>query len=116
MTRRLALLAALAATVLAALTVPAALATSTKSVSVGDNFLSPSKLTVARKTKIIWKWRADNTDTHDVYLSKGPKGVKKFQSDPAATGYRYAKTFTVAGTYRVICTFHEGMAQTITVK
>jgi len=84
-------------------------------VKVGDNFFSPSKLTVAPKTKIVWKWLS-NSESHDVYLSKMPKGVKRFQSEPAASDFRYAKTLTVVGTYRILCTFHEGMTQTITVK
>jgi plastocyanin len=109
------LLATLAAALLAA-AAPAGLASSSKSVAVGDNFFSPTKLTVAARTKIVWKWRADNTDSHDVYLLKGPKGVKKFQSDPAATDFRYSQKLSVPGSYRIVCTFHEGMAQTITVK
>jgi plastocyanin len=109
------LLATLAAAFIAA-AAPAGLASSSKSVAVGDNFFSPAKLTVAPGTKIVWKWRADNTDTHDVYLLRRPKGVKRFQSDPAATDFRYAQKLTVPGTYKLVCTFHEGMDQTITVK
>jgi plastocyanin len=114
MTRRIALLASLAAA-LAAACAPAAPAATSKTVKVGDNFFSPTKLTVAPKTKIVWKWLS-NSESHDVFLSKGPKGVKRFQSDPAASDFRYAKTLTVPGTYKILCTFHEDMTQTITVK
>lgn len=115
MTRRIALLATMIAA-LAAVLAPTASAAKTKKVKVGDNFFSPTKLTIAPKTKVVWTWLDGNTDSHDVYLSKMPKGVKRFQSDPAATDFRYSQTFKVPGTYKVLCTFHEGMTQTITVK
>ena len=49
-------------------------------------------------------------------LKKGPKGVKKFQSDPAAADFTYKRTLKVKGKYSIICTFHENMVQTITVR
>lgn len=88
-----------------------------KTVKVGDYFLTPTKLKVAKNTTIVWKWEAENSDTHDVYLSKGPKGVKRFHSDAVTNDYRYKAKLKVAGTYTVICTFHpDSMRQTITVK
>ena len=87
-----------------------------KTVKVGDNFYSPRKLTVPRNSTIKWAWLSDNSETHDVYLSKGPGGVKRFHSEPAATDYSYAKKLTRKGTYSVICTFHENMKQKITVR
>jgi plastocyanin len=47
-----------------------------KAIKVGDDFFSPKKLKVKKNTTIKWKWSADNADTHDVRLKKGPKGVK----------------------------------------
>jgi plastocyanin len=113
--RSVALVATLAAALVAA-AAPAATAGTTRSVTVGDNFFSPSKLTVAPKTKIVWKWQSGNSESHDVYLSRMPKRVKRFQSEPAASDFRYSQKLTVPGTYKVLCTFHEGMTQTITVK
>ena len=86
------------------------------SVTVGDDYYAPAKKTVKPGTKIVWKWPAVNSNTHDVKLKKGPKGVKKFQSDPAAADFVYKRTLKVKGKYSIICTFHEGMVQTITVK
>jgi plastocyanin len=114
MNRTTVLIASLAAALVAA-AAPAAHAASSKSVVVGDNFFSPAKLTVSPKTKIVWKWGSGNSESHDVYLLKGPKGVKRFQSDPAASDFRYSQKLTVPGTYRLVCTFHEDMKQTITV-
>ena len=55
-------------------------------------------------------------NTHDVKLQKGPKGVKKFHSDPAAADFTFKQTLKVKGKYSIICTFHQNMVQTITVK
>jgi plastocyanin len=87
-----------------------------KTVEVGDNFYAPAKLTVNRGSRITWVWPDEAIDVHDVKLSKGPKGVKKFQSEPAAGGYRYKRTLTVPGLYKIVCTLHEEMRMTIRVR
>jgi plastocyanin len=87
-----------------------------KSVKVGDNYFSPKKLTVPRDSTITWKWSSANSETHDVYLGKRPKGVKRFHSDPASSDFSYKRKLTKKGTYSLICTFHEGMSQKITVR
>jgi plastocyanin len=52
-----------------------------------------------------------------VALDKAPSGVKKFASDPLASGDDFKRRLTKAGTYKIICTFHEEeMKMTITVK
>jgi plastocyanin len=91
-------------------------AASTKKVSIGDNFYSPSKLTIHKGTTVAWQWPTTTGDTHDVTLDKGPKGVKKFQSEIAASDYTYKKKFTVAGKYHIICSLHEDMTMDITVR
>jgi plastocyanin len=95
---------------------PTATAAATKTVKVADNFYSPKKLTVAKGTTIKWKWSNRNADSHDVYLNKKPKGVKRFQSPPAATFFTYKRTLKKAGTYKLLCTFHENMTMRIDVK
>jgi plastocyanin len=114
--RRAALAAALGAAALAA--APAGLAANPKprTVKVGDDYFSPTSMKVRPKTKIVWKWLAVNGNTHDVKLKKRPKGVKSFQSDPATSDFTFKRTLYKKGTYKVICTFHEGMKMTITVK
>ena len=47
---------------------------------------------------------------------KGPKGAKKFASDEAAAAYTYRRKLTVPGTYKIVCTLHDEMKMTITVK
>jgi plastocyanin len=88
----------------------------TKRVLVGDDYYSPEKLKVAKGTIVVWKWLSVNGNTHDVKLKKGPKGVKRFHSDLAAADFTYKRKLRVKGTYSIICTLHEGMAMTITVR
>ena len=87
-----------------------------KTVKVADDYFLPVKMKVPRGTTIVWKWLRENGNTHDVKLKKGPKGVKKFHSDPAAADFTYKRKLKVKGTYSIVCTFHEDMIQTITVK
>ncbi|MCW2984411.1 MAG: hypothetical protein JWR63_1981 [Conexibacter sp.] len=121
MTGRKAILAMTGAAAFAA--VPATLAVGatsqgkTRKVSVNDNFYGPEKLTVHVGDTVDWHWAEDETDVHDVNLKSAPKGVKKFASDPLAAGDDFKRKLTKAGTYKIICTFHEEvMKMTITVK
>jgi plastocyanin len=87
-----------------------------KTVHVGDDYFSPLKVTVKPGTIVTWKWLSVNGNTHDVKLKKGPKKVKRFHSDAAAADFSYKRTLKVKGKYQIICTFHENMVQTITVR
>jgi plastocyanin len=88
-----------------------------KSVEVADNYYLPDKLTIAKGARVTWKWPDDIAiDVHDVKLKSAPKGVRKWQSEPASSGYRYKRTFKKPGTYKIICTLHEEMTMTIRVR
>jgi plastocyanin len=87
----------------------------TKTVKLYDNYFTPLDLKVAKGTTIKWKWPSDPINVHDVKLKKGPSGVKKFQSEPASSGYVFKRTLKVKGTYKIVCTLHEGMTQAIKV-
>ena len=41
--------------------------------------------------------------------------MKKFQSEPASSGYVFKKKLNVKGTYKIVCTLHEEMKMTIKV-
>jgi plastocyanin len=89
----------------------------TRKVTVNDNYYGPSKLTVHVGDSVDWVWTDEVTDVHDVKLNAAPKGVKKFASDPLASGDDFKRKLTKAGTYKIVCTFHEEeMKMTITVK
>jgi plastocyanin len=106
----------IAAALVAAAFPAAAFGSSAKRVQVGDDYYGPAKLTVKKGTTVKWTWLADNTNSHDVKLSKGPKGVKKFHSASAATDYTFSKKLTKKGTYKLVCTLHHTMRMTITVR
>ena len=89
-----------------------------KTIRIGDNFFAPASVKVKRGTLVTWRWPSFEQagDVHDVKLKSGPKGVKKFQSEAASTDYSFKRKLTVAGTYKLVCTLHEEMTQTIKVR
>lgn len=88
-----------------------------KSVEVADNYYLPAKLSVNKGSTVTWKWPDDVAiDVHDVKLKRAPKGVRKWQSEPASSGYRYKRTFKKPGKYFIVCTLHEEMTMTVTVR
>jgi plastocyanin len=89
-----------------------------KTVHVLDNYFQPAKLTVNFGSTVTWRWDPYAAEIHDVKLVSAPRGVKRWQSDPGGFGYVFRRKFTVAGTYRMLCTFHEadGMKMTIVVR
>jgi len=87
-----------------------------KTVGVIDYAFTPAKMTVRPGTKVVWKWDKANSAPHDVKLSKGPKGVKKFTSPTYTAAISWSRTLTKTGTYKLFCTYHANMRQTIVVK
>ena len=89
-----------------------------KTVTVGDNYFTPQTLSVKGGTTITWRWPGYDAagDVHDMGLISGPKGVKRFRSEAAATGYRYSRRLTVPGTYRLGCSLHHAMRMTVKVR
>ena len=116
MTLRRTLPVALAAGAALLSAAPAVAGAGTKTVKLYDNYFTPVDLKVSKGTTVKWKWPADPIDVHDVKLKKAPEGVKKFHSEPASSGYVFKKTLKVKGTYKIICTLHEEMTQTIKVR
>jgi plastocyanin len=112
----LALLAGAAAPAAAPAALGAGAKPQKKTVKVLDNYFSPAKLTVNRRSTITFRWPDDAGDTHDAVLDKGPKGARRFASDPGAAGFSYKARLTVPGSYRIICTFHEEMVLTVRVR
>lgn len=87
-----------------------------KSVTVADNYYLPLKLTVNKGSTVTWKWPDYAIDVHDVKLKSGPKGVRKFHSEPASSGYRFKRRLRKPGRYKIVCTLHEEMTMTIKVR
>lgn len=96
--------------------VPASMAGSTRTVTIGDNFYAPAKMTVKPGTTVRWRWPEDTGDSHDVKLRSAPKGVRKFHSEEAGSAYSFKRKLKAVGTYKIVCTLHDEMRQTIRVK
>ena len=135
--RRAAALAAILATGIA---VPAATAGTTsvdrsgttERVKVLDDYYSPVNLKIHKNDKVKFAWSDNNINTHNVTLSKGPKGVKRGcptkgpdayspliskcnKSGVGAIGIKFKKEFDVKGTYKFVCTIHPTVMK-LTVK
>lgn len=87
-----------------------ALASSGKTVNVGDNYYGPKTLTVGKGTKVTWKWVG--VLKHNVVVHTGPSA---FSSKTQVRG-SYSHTFTKKGTYQLVCTIHKSMKMTVVVK
>jgi plastocyanin len=107
----LVLLAALAATLLAA--VPALSAR--KSVEVDDNYFvregSPPTVRVNRGDTVVWEW--EGRARHNVRAARGPV---RFRSPIKRSG-TYRKKMTRRGSYRIVCDLHPpNMRMTLRVR
>ena len=89
-----------------------------KTVRIYDNYYLQDKLLVRIGTTVVWRWPGfdEAGDVHDVKLKSAPRGVKKFQSEAAATDFSFRRKLKVAGKYKIVCTLHEEMTMTIRVR
>ena len=89
-----------------------------KTVRIYDNYFLKDDLTVKRGATVTWRWPGfdEAGDVHDVKLKSGPKGVKKFHSEAAATDFEFKRKLKVPGRYRIVCTLHEEMTMKIKVR
>lgn len=72
-------------------------------ITVGNNFLSPTKKTIAAGTKLKFRWVGG--ERHHIVKTKGPGGDVR---SPATSrrGVHLAHTFNKRGTYKFVCTIH----------
>jgi plastocyanin len=99
----------------AVLAVPAFAAT--KSVKIGDDYFGSkgAKPTVKAKVgdTIKWSYAKSGKQAHNVTVKSGPV---KFHSKTLKPGSSYSTKVTKAGTYKIVCTFHAMLGQTMTLK
>jgi plastocyanin len=104
------LLAALAATLLAA--VPAL--SKRKTIEVDDDYFvregDPPTVRVNRNDTVVWQWEGRNP--HNVTVARGPV---RFKSRTQSSG-DYRKKVTRSGTYQIVCTIHANMRMTLRVR
>lgn len=93
----------------ALLAVPAFAATRT--VAVKGFAFKPSALTVKAGSTVVWRVGGDGVP-HNVTVRSGPV---RFHSRTGAA-FTFSKRLTRKGTYRLVCTLHPGMHETISVR
>ena len=102
---------AAAAALTIAVAAPSTGATTSKTVSVKDDFFGPKKLTITKGSKVTWVWKGK--ERHNVAVANGPSN---FRFGTRKKGSK-AHTFTKRGTYSIVCTIHApDMHMTIKVK
>ncbi len=95
----------------AALVGSSAQAAGGKSVVLKNIAFSPAKLTVARGTRVTFRFQDGNTN-HNVHSV----GTKRFKGASTRSSGSYTVRLTKAGVYRYMCTLHPGMKGSITVR
>jgi plastocyanin len=98
-----------AAAAAVALAIPAASQASGRSVTVDNFAFSPASLSVRAGTTVTWRFR-DSTK-HNVTVRRGPV---KFHSRSIRHG-SYSRKLTRRGTYKIFCSIHPDMHETIRV-
>jgi plastocyanin len=81
----------------------AAQAAPAATITVGNNFLSPSSKTISAGSKLRFKWVGGIT--HHIVKTKGPGGDIR-SPETSARGVNLSKVLRKRGTYRFICTIH----------
>lgn len=89
----------------------AAKAPTTRRAEVASDYYAPGTLKLRLGDRVRWTWHASGLELHDVTVDSGPA---TFGSPTQASG-TYTHRFTKAGTYRLYCTQHEDMTQTVVV-
>jgi plastocyanin len=78
-------------------------------IDVKNFSFEPQKVTVAIGTVVTWKF--EDSAQHTVKADNGA-----FTSKPLNNNQTYAFTFNTAGTYSYICSIHQYMTGSVTVK
>jgi plastocyanin len=101
-------LTALAAGAAAGLATAAPTHAARASITVGDDFYSPTSVQIARGKALVWRWHG--SEPHSVSDSKG-----KFSSKIQTKG-SYSHKFKRKGTYHLYCKIHpDDMNMTVVV-
>lgn len=104
------MLATIAGFAIVGVTVSAA---ASRTIKVGDNWFVASSgshtVTVKQDSTVVWKFSGGSP--HNVTVDSGPA---KFHSSTRTDGV-FKHKMTHRGTYKIICTIHEGM-QKMTLK
>ncbi|HEX4010601.1 MAG TPA: plastocyanin/azurin family copper-binding protein [Solirubrobacteraceae bacterium] len=110
MRRRGRILIGSAVAILAVAVMAVAALAATDQVRIADNYFSVKRLTIARGTRVAWRWVGELN--HNVTVKSGPS---RFHSRTQAVG-SFSHVFDRKGTYTLYCTIHPYMKMTIVVR
>jgi plastocyanin len=91
-----------------------ATAAKTRSVSVRDDFFRAKRVTVESGDRVRWVWRDEGT--HNVRFRKVPRGASRRPGSRLKDSGTFARTFRKRGRYSYVCTIHEDLGMTGSVK
>jgi plastocyanin len=84
----------------------------TRTVGVASDYFDPATITIHAGDRIHWVWKGGGLSGHDVNVESGPE---RFHSPTQWSG-SFTHRFRKTGTYRLYCTQHEDMVQTVKVR
>ena len=86
----------------------------TKSVSVDDDFFRPKRATIVSGDRVRWVWRGEGD--HNVRFRKVPRGVSRRPGAETDDKGTFSRKFRKRGRYSYVCTIHEDLGMTGSVK
>jgi plastocyanin len=87
----------------------------TKNVSIRDDFFRAKRITIHSGDRVKWTWRNVAGD-HNVHFRKVPRGVSLKPASPTKAEGTFVRKFRKRGTYRYVCTIHEDLGMTGSIK
>ncbi|MGH2980226.1 MAG: cupredoxin domain-containing protein [Solirubrobacterales bacterium] len=91
-----------------------ATAAKTRSVRVDDDFFRPKRVTIRSGDRVRWVWRGEGD--HNVRFRKVPRRVSRRPGSRTVDRGRFSRKFRKRGRYSYVCTIHEDLGMTGSVK
>jgi plastocyanin len=92
---------------------PAARASTTTNVTVGDSFFNPATVTINVNDSVKWNWSAGDLAPHS---STGPGAPALWDTSLQSAGFTFTRLFTSAGNFSYRCTLHAAMTGMVNVQ
>ncbi len=87
---------------------PSTSASTTTSITLGDNFFTPDLITISVGDTVTWNWNGKHHTSTGIGAESWDSGV--------ITSGSFSHTFNTAGTFAYVCELHSEMVGTITVQ
>jgi plastocyanin len=81
---------------------------------VDDNFFRPKRATIASGDRVRWVWRG--VADHNVRFRKVPRGASRRPGSKTVDRGTFSRKFRKRGRYSYVCTIHEDLGMTGSVK